>query len=260
MSSDENLKAVILAGGRGTRLGEETTLRPKPMVEIGGMPILWHIMKIYSAHGITDFVICLGYKGYVIKEYFANYILHTSDVTFDLKNNQMEVRQANTEPWNVTLVDTGVNTMTGGRVKKIQKHVDGSFCLTYGDGVSDIDVKSLIQFHEKNNFKGTVTAVQPPGKFGSLQLDGNVVTKFTEKPSGDLAWINGGFCVFEPEIFDYIKDSTTVLEKYPLEKLADLGQLGSYKHTGFWKPVDTIRDKEELEKLWNSGSPPWKIW
>jgi len=258
--SDEKLKAVILAGGRGTRLGEETTLRPKPMVEIGGMPILWHIMKIYSVHGITDFVICLGYKGYVIKEYFANYILHTSDVTFDLKNNKIEVHQPNTEPWNVTLVDTGINSMTGGRVKKIQKYVDGPFCLTYGDGVSDIDIKSLIQFHEKNNFKGTLSAVQPPGKFGSLQLDGNVVTKFTEKPSGDLAWINGGFCVFEPEIFDYIKDSTTVLEKYPLEKLAELGQLGSYKHTGFWKPVDTIRDKEELEKLWNAGNPPWKIW
>ena len=238
-----SMKVVILAGGYGTRISdfdnEETIIKPKPLIEIGGKPILWHILKIYSSYGINDFVICCGYKGEQIKEYFTN---------------------VDSSSWNIELVDTGLHTMTGGRLKRIQNHIDGTFCLTYGDGVSDIDVKSLIQFHEKNNFKGTVTAVQPPGKFGSLQLDGNVVTKFTEKPSGDLAWINGGFCVFEPEIFDYIKDSTTVLEKYPLEKLADLGQLGSYKHTGFWKPVDTIRDKEELEKLWNTGNPPWKTW
>ncbi len=251
---------MILAGGFGTRISEETHLKPKPMIEIGGKPLLWHIMKIYSTHGISDFVICLGYKGYMIKEYFANYFLHTSDITFDLKNNKMEIHQVNTEPWNVTLVDTGEKTMTGGRVKRIQNHIDETFCLTYGDGVSDIDITSLIKFHKENKLKGTITSVLPPGKFGALDLEDDKVRKFTEKPPGDSAWINGGFFVFEPAIFDYIKDDTTILEKHPLEKLAEEGQLGAFKHRGFWRPTDTVRDKEFLEKLWETGDAPWKTW
>jgi len=254
------LKVVILAGGFGSRLSEETHLKPKPMVEIGGKPILWHIMKFYAAYGLTDFIICLGYKGYMIKEYFQNYFLHTSDITFDLKNNKMETHKVDTEPWNVTLVDTGENTMTGGRIKKIGKYLDGTFCLTYGDGLSDVNISSLIDFHKKNNLLSTITAVQPPGRFGALELNGTKVKKFMEKPPGDSAWINGGFFVFEPEILDYIENDQTVLEKYPLETLSKNQQLGAFKHTGFWRPIDTLRDKMFLDDLWKSKNPPWKIW
>ena len=254
------MKAVILAGGLGTRLSEETHLKPKPMVEIGGKPILWHIMKIYSAHNINDFVICLGYKGYVIKEYFANYFLHMSDVTLDIQKNKMEVNRVDAEPWRITLVDTGENTMTGGRLKRIKRYVDETFCLTYGDGVADINISNLIKNHKKNKLISTITAVQPPGRFGALEIKKNKVHKFIEKPAGDSGWINGGFFVFEPEIFNYIKNDKTVLEKKPLEKLAAEKQLGSFKHSGFWRAVDTLRDKEYLENLWNSKNTPWKVW
>jgi glucose-1-phosphate cytidylyltransferase len=255
------MKAVILAGGLGSRLSEETLLKPKPMIEIGGKPILWHIMKIYSAYNINDFIICLGYRGYMIKEYFANYFLHTSDVTIDIKNNHVDIHQINAEPWRVTLVDTGENTMTGGRVKRISRYVDDrTFCLTYGDGLSDINISDTVLFHKQNKFLATLTAVQPPGKFGALVLEKDKVKLFQEKPKGDSGWVNGGFFVFEPEVFDYIKDDKIILEREPLEKLAESGNLGAYKHSGFWQPMDTLRDKNHLEDLWNSGKAPWKTW
>lgn len=255
------MKVVILAGGLGTRLSEETTLRPKPMVEIGGMPILWHIMKIYSAQGFNDFIICLGYKGYVIKEYFANYFLHKSDVTIDLSNNQIEVHDSQAEPWRVTLVDTGVDTMTGGRIKRIKSHVNNeTFMLTYGDGVGDIDLDKLLVTHRKNKVACTVTAVQPQGRFGSLNIDGEKVKSFVEKPKGDGSWINGGFFVCEPQVFDHIENDSSIWEKEPLEELANSNQLATTKHFGFWKPMDTLRDKQELEMLWQIGNAPWKKW
>ncbi|UOD35666.1 glucose-1-phosphate cytidylyltransferase [Deferribacteraceae bacterium V6Fe1] len=255
------MKVVILAGGFGTRLSEETDVKPKPMVEIGGKPILWHIMKIYSAYGFNDFIICLGYKGYIIKEYFANYFLHMSDVTIDLKNNQMEIHNVKAEPWKVTLVDTGLNTMTGGRIKRIQSYImNETFMLTYGDGVGDINIKELLEFHKKHGKYATLTAVQPSGRFGALDLNENEVKAFEEKPKGDGSWINGGFFVLQPQIFDYIKGDDTIWEKEPLENLAKAGQLISYKHTGFWKPMDTLRDKRELEALWQSKNAPWKVW
>ena len=255
------MKAVILAGGFGTRISEETDVKPKPMIEIGGMPLLWHIMKSYSSYGINEFVICCGYKGYVVKEYFANYFLHMSDVTFDMKNNKMEVNQKFAESWKVTLVDTGLNTMTGGRLKKIQKYLDNeTFCFTYGDGLADIDLKKLINFHKKNNSFATLTAVQPPGKYGALNLKKNKVTKFEEKPAGDGSWINGGFFVLEPEIFNYLKNDSTVWEKEPLEKMAKQNKVAAYKHSGFWQALDTLRDKNHLQSLWDSNKAPWKIW
>lgn len=255
------MKAVILAGGLGTRLSEETSLKPKPMVEIGGRPILWHILKIYSAHGINDFVICAGYKGYIIKEYFANYFLHMSDVTFDMENNSMEVHQKNAEPWKVTIIDTGDDTMTGGRIKRIAPYVgDEAFCCTYGDGVGDIDIGSLVAFHKKSGLKATLTGVQPPGRFGSLQLDEHKVVSFQEKPDGDGSWINGGFFVLDPSVFDEIEGDTTIWERSPLENLAAQRQLAIYKHQGFWRPMDTLRDKIELENLWDAQKAPWKSW
>ena len=254
------MKAVILAGGLGTRLSEETHLKPKPMVEIGGKPILWHIMKMYSTYDINDFIICLGYKGYVIKEYFANYFLHMSDVTLDIQNNKMEINKVDAEPWKITLVDTGENTMTGGRLKRIRNYIDDTFCMTYGDGVSDININDLTKTHKENKLISTITAVQPPGRFGSLQIENGKVSKFIEKPDGDYGWINGGFFVFEPDVFDYIEGDSTVLEKRPLETLSQEGQLGSFKHPGFWRAVDTLRDKEYLETLWKSKNTPWKRW
>lgn len=255
------MKAVILAGGLGTRLSEETVLRPKPMVEIGGRPILWHIMKTYSAHGINEFVICLGYKGYVIKEYFANYFLHMSDVTFDMQNNQMEVLHNNAEPWKVTLVDTGPNTMTGGRLKRVARFLDDDdFCFTYGDGVADIDISAQIAFHKSHGKAATVTAVQPPGRYGALKLDGQVVNGFVEKPQGDGGWINGGFFVLSPEVMNYIEGDATSWESGPLDVLAAEGSLSAYQHRGFWQAMDTLRDKNLLEELWSSGNAPWKCW
>ncbi len=255
------MKVVILAGGFGTRLSEETDIKPKPMVEIGGKPILWHIMKIYSAYGFNDFIICLGYKGYIIKEYFANYFLHTADVTIDLKSNQIEVHNVKAEPWRVTLVDTGLNTMTGGRIKRVRDFIGNeTFMLTYGDGVGDINIEKLLEFHKSHGKYATLTAVQPSGRFGALDLENEKVKAFKEKPKGDGAWINGGFFVLEPEIFDYIEGDQTIWEREPLENLAKDGQLMAYKHTGFWKPMDTLRDKRELEALWQSGDPPWKVW
>ena len=230
------------------------------MIEIGGKPILWHIMKIYSAYGINDFVICLGYKGYIIKEYFLNYSLHHSDVTLDLRKNEMKVHQKKSEPWKITLVDTGEKTMTAGRIKRVKKFLPDTFCLTYGDGLSDIDISKLISFHKKNKFIGTITAVQPPGRFGALHITGNKVKKFQEKPLGDSSWINGGFFVFEPEIFDYIKNDQIILEKQPLENLSKKGKLGAFKHTGFWHAMDTLRDKNILEQIWYSKNIPWKVW
>ena len=256
------MKVVILAGGLGTRLSEETVLRPKPMVEIGGMPILWHIMKIYSSYGYNDFVICLGYKGYVVKEYFANYFMHKSDVTIDLKNNSIKVHESEAEPWTITLVDTGVNSMTGGRIKRIQKHIgDEPFLLTYGDGVSDVNIKNLVATHQKSGKLCTVTSVQPSGRFGALNLGAeNQVYSFLEKPKGDGAWINGGFFVCQPEVFDYIEGDSTTFEKAPMERLAADGQMGAYLHDGFWKPMDTLRDKVELEESWESNKAAWKNW
>ncbi len=255
------MKAVILAGGLGTRLSEETELRPKPMVEVGGKPILWHVMKIYSAHGVNDFIICLGYKGYIIKEYFANYFLHTSDVTFDLSKNHMEVHQNNAEPWRVTLVDTGDQTQTGGRLKHVAPFLDQEdFCFTYGDGVSDINITELIKFHQNHGKIATITATQIPGRFGLLNLDGNVVNSFHEKPQGDGSWINGGFFVLSPKALEYIKDDATIWEREPLEKLAQDGQLMARYHDGFWQPMDTLLQKRQLEALWSSGKAPWKIW
>jgi glucose-1-phosphate cytidylyltransferase len=255
------MKAVILAGGLGTRLSEETHLKPKPMVEIGGRPILWHVMKIYSSHGINDFVICAGYKGYIIKEYFANYFLHMSDVTFDMSNNSMEVHQKNAEPWKITVVDTGDETMTGGRIKRVEDYIgDETFCLTYGDGVGDVDITALIDFHERSGRLASLTGVQPPGRFGAIDLDEDKVLSFQEKPQGDGSWINGGFFVLSPAVLDLITDDATVWEKEPLEKLAQKGELGIYRHEGFWRPMDTLRDRVELESLWDSQSAPWKTW
>ena len=256
------MKAVILAGGLGTRLSEETSTRPKPMVEIGGMPILWHIMKIYSAHGINDFVVCLGYKGYVIKEFFANYFLHMSDVTFDMRDNTSVVHAAKAEPWRVTLIDTGADTMIGGRIKRVLAHVrdDPAFCLTYGDGVGDVDISATIDLHKREGRLATVTATQPPGRFGALVMDGARVLGFREKPVGDGGWINGGFFVLSPKVGDYIEGNSTVWEREPLERLAHEGQLSVYQHKGFWQPMDTLRDKRQLEELWDSGKAPWKTW
>jgi glucose-1-phosphate cytidylyltransferase len=256
------MKAVILAGGLGTRLSEETVLKPKPMVEIGDKPILWHIMKSYSAHGVNEFVICCGYKGYIIKEYFANYFLHTSDVTFNMKNNEMEVHTRNAEPWKVTLVSTGDDTLTGGRLKRVRQYVNDeeSFCFTYGDGISDVNISELIEFHKNHGMLATLTATQPPGRFGALDLDGNKINSFQEKPQGDGAWINGGFFVLSPTVIDYIENDQTSWEKQPMEKLAQEGQLLAYFHHGFWQPMDTLRDKVHLEELWQSGKAPWKNW
>ncbi len=257
------MKVVLLAGGLGTRLSEETILKPKPMVEIGGMPILWHIMKIYSAHGFDDFIICLGYKGYVVKEYFANYFLHKSDVTIDLVKNSMEVHDTQAEPWKITLVDTGNESMTGGRIKRIQKHIGNEpFLLTYGDGVSNVNITELLKFHQTHGKYCTVTAVQPSGRFGAINLSpDNQVQSFMEKPKGDGAWINGGFFVCEPEIFNYIKNGdSTIWEREPMEKIAEEGQMVAFKHDKFWKPMDTLRDKMELEEEWNQGNARWKIW
>lgn len=255
------MKAVILAGGTGTRISEETMVRPKPIVEIGGKPILWHIMKIYSAYGIHDFIICLGYKGYLIKEYFANYFLHMSDVTFDMAKNTMEVHQNNAEPWKVTLVETGENTMTGGRLKRVANYLDDEdFCFTYGDGVADIDISKLIAQHQQQKRLATLTATQPPGRFGALKIDGQAVVGFKEKPQGDGAWINGGFFVLSPEVMEYIEGDHSVWEKEPLEKLAQSKQLSVFPHDGFWHPMDTLRDKNYLEELWATGRAPWKIW
>ena len=255
------VKAVILAGGLGTRISEETSSKPKPLIEIGGMPILWHIMKIYSSYGINDFIICCGYKGYMIKEYFANYSLHMSDVTFDIKNNSMEVHHKSVEPWKVTLVDTGLDTLTGGRLGKVKKYVDDdTFCFTYGDGVADINISDLIKFHKNKKKTATVTAVQPPGRFGTLEIENDDVLKFKEKPAGDENWINGGFFVLEPNVFDYIKGDSTIWEREPLEKLSHQRSLSAYKHKGFWHMVDTLRDKNYLEELWTSGKADWKIW
>lgn len=256
------MKAVILAGGLGTRLSEETSLKPKPMVEIGGKPILWHIMKQYSAHGINEFIICCGYKGYLIKEYFANYFLHMSDVTFDMKNNKMEVHQERAEPWSVTLVDTGDNSMTGGRLARVAEHIkdDDVFCFTYGDGVGDIDINKTIEFHKAHGKKATLTATFPPGRFGALDIEAGKVNSFKEKPRGDGAMINGGFFVLSPEVLKYIDGDSSVWEQQPLNKLAEDNELMAYEHHGFWQPMDTLRDKIHLEELWQAGKAPWKIW
>ncbi len=256
------MKAVILAGGLGTRLAEETSVKPKPMVEIGGRPVLWHIMKSYSAFGINDFIVCLGYKGYVIKEYFANYFLHMSDVTFDLAENRMQVCDRHCEPWRVTLVDTGEQTQTGGRLKRVARYLDKDqpFCFTYGDGVSDVDVGKLVKFHKAQKRMATVTAVQPPGRFGAMDIEGKRITRFEEKPQGDGSWINGGFFVLQPEVLEYIRGDQTAWEREPLEGLARDAQLSAFPHKGFWQPMDTLRDKNRLEELWQSGQAPWKRW
>jgi glucose-1-phosphate cytidylyltransferase len=255
------MKAVILAGGLGTRISEESTTRPKPMIEVGGKPILWHIMKIYSAHGVNDFVVCCGYKGYFIKEYFANYFLHMSDVTFDMRDNKMHVHQNNAEKWRVTLVDTGEHTMTGGRLKRVREYLgDDDFCFTYGDGVSDVDITASIAFHRQQQRLATLTGVQPPGRFGVLNLQESRVSSFEEKPHGDGAWFNGGFFVLSPKVLDLLEDDSTVWERGPMEKLARDGQLSAYLHRGFWQPMDTLRDKNYLEDLWQSGKAPWKVW
>jgi len=255
------MKAVILAGGLGSRLSEETQLRPKPMVEIGGKPILWHIMKAYSAHGITDFVVCLGYKGYLIKEYFANYYLHTCDVSFDIAGNSMEVHQSSAEDWRVTLVDTGEATQTGGRLKRVGRYLDDEdFCFTYGDGLSDVDISEVIEFHRQESALATVTAVQPPGRWGAMELDGKRIRGFEEKPVGDGGWVNGGFFVLSPTVIDMIEGDETVWEREPMERLAADGQLASFRHGGFWRAMDTLRDKQYLTELWSEGTAPWKRW
>lgn len=256
------MKAVILAGGYGTRITEESVLRPKPMVEIGGRPILWHIMKIYAAHGITDFIVCLGYKGYVIKEYFANYVLHAADVTIDLAQNRLEYLSGAPEPWKVTLVETGEATETGGRLKRVARWLqeDDTFCMTYGDGVSDIDITASLAFHRKHGKLATMAAVTPPGRFGALTMEGDSVTGFREKPRGDGGLINGGFFVLSRQVLDYVTDDKTVWERAPLEKLATEGQLEAFRHDGFWQPMDTVRERMVLESLWNSGKAPWKVW
>ena len=255
------MKAVILAGGLGTRISEETYLKPKPMVEIGGKPILWHIMKIYSHYGINEFIICLGYKGYIIKEYFANYFLHMSDVTFDMSNNSMEVHQQHTEPWKVTLVDTGSESMTGGRLKRVAPFLNNKpFCFTYGDGVSDVNLHKLIAHHNQQGALATMTAVQPPGRYGSLDISAGYIKRFQEKPKGDGGWINGGFFVLEPGVIDYIQGDDIIWEREPLERLAREGRLCAFRHDGFWQAMDTLRDKVKLEELWQSGAAPWKVW
>ncbi|MDQ8031398.1 glucose-1-phosphate cytidylyltransferase [Bordetella genomosp. 1] len=256
------MKAVILAGGLGTRISEETHMRPKPMIEIGGRPILWHIMKIYSHYGVNDFIICCGYKGYMIKEYFANYFLHMSDVTFDMANNKMEVHQQKAEPWRVTLVDTGENTMTGGRLKRVAPYLkdEEAFCFTYGDGVADVDVGALIDFHRAHGKAATVTAVQPPGRYGALRMDGTRVAGFTEKPRGDGGLINGGFFVLSPKVLPLIDEDATAWEAEPLERLSRDGELQAFQHLGFWQPMDTLREKNLLESLWSSDTAPWKVW
>ena len=257
------MKAVLLAGGLGTRISEETVSRPKPMVEIGGKPLLWHIMKIYSHHGINDFIICCGYKGYVIKEYFANYFLHMSDVTFDMRNNKMEVHERYAEPWRVTLVDTGENTMTGGRLRRVASYLEGedAFCFTYGDGVSDVDITKLIEFHHAHGLQATLTATYPPGRFGALDIHSDQrVASFKEKPKGDGGMINGGFFVLSPKVIDLIADDQSIWEREPLEKLAKSNQLKAYAHDGFWQPMDTLRDKNLLEELWAARKAPWKVW
>lgn len=254
------MKVVILAGGLGTRISEESHLRPKPMIEIGGKPILWHVMKIFSAHGFNEFVICCGYKGYVIKEYFANYFLHNADVTFDMKANKMEIHQAASEHWRVTLVDTGDNTMTGGRLKRVKDYLDDDFFMTYGDGLSDVNISSLLRFHKEHGKWATVTATQPPGRFGALNLKGDQVTSFKEKPEGDGHWINGGFFVLNKKVIDLIENDSTIWEKKPLEELAHKNQLNAFLHDGFWQPMDTLRDKTALEEQWQKGKAPWKKW
>jgi glucose-1-phosphate cytidylyltransferase len=256
------MKTVILAGGLGSRIAEESSSRPKPMIEIGGKPILWHIMKIYSSYGLNDFIICCGYKGYLIKEYFANYFLHMSDVTFDMgNNNAMQIHQQNSEPWKITLIDTGEGTLTGGRLKRVSRYLgDDDFCFTYGDGVGDIDITKLIAFHKKHGKKATVTAVQPPGRFGALELEDESVKSFVEKPHGDGMYINGGFFVLSPKVLDLIDGDATTWEREPLEILASTNQLNAFKHDGFWQPMDTLRDKQHLEELWGAGRAPWKVW
>lgn len=254
------MKAVILAGGLGTRISEESITKPKPMIEIGGRPIIWHIMKMYSAHGINEFVICCGYKGYVIKEYFANYFLHMSDVTIDMTNNSIEVHHKKAEPWKVTLVDTGENTQTGGRLKRVADYIDDDFCMTYGDGVGSVDISKLVKFHKGHGRLATMTAVQPPGRFGALELEGTQINSFLEKPQGDGGWINGGFFVLNPKVLSLIDGDETLWEKQPLEGLAKQGQLQSFFHSGFWQPMDTLRDKNHLEELWSTGKAPWKFW
>lgn len=255
------MKCVILAGGLGTRLSEETHLKPKPMVEIGGRPILWHILKLYSSYGINDFIICCGYKGYVIKEYFANYFLHTSDVTFNMSDNSMKVLSRNSEDWKITLIDTGESTMTGGRLARVKEYIDNeSFCFTYGDGLSDLNINDLISFHNSEGRKATLTAVQPPGRFGALSFQRGRVLSFQEKPEGDGNWINGGFFVLEPSVIDLIHGDNCSWEQEPLNKLAEMGELSAFNHKGFWQPMDSLRDKNILENQWGSGNPPWKVW
>jgi glucose-1-phosphate cytidylyltransferase len=256
------MKAVILAGGLGTRISEETHLKPKPMIEIGGKPVLWHVMKVYSAHGVNDFIICCGYRGYLIKEYFANYFLHMSDVTFDMCHNKMEVHQQNAEPWRVTLVDTGDDTMTGGRLKRVAPYLQGeeAFCFTYGDGVGNVDITALIKHHHSQGKLATLTATQPPGRFGTLRLNGSGITSFMEKPQGDGNWINGGFFVLSPKVIDRIEGDKTIWEREPMESLASDGEFSAYFHKGFWQPMDTLRDKNLLEELWATGDAPWKVW
>ena len=254
------MKAVILAGGFGTRLSEETHLKPKPMVEIGGKPILWHILKLYSKYNITEFVICLGYKGYVIKEYFANYFLHTSDVTFHMDLNHMEIHKRNTEPWKVTLVDTGETTQTGGRLARVKDYLDDTFCFTYGDGVADVNIQTLVEHHKRKGRQATLTAVQPPGRYGALCLDGDQVTQFQEKPDGDGAWLNGGYFILEPAVLDLIDGDSCIWEQGPLNTLAHAGELSAYLHKNFWHPMDTLRDRQKLEELWTTGQAPWRVW
>lgn len=255
------MKCVLLAGGLGTRLSEETTMKPKPMVEIGGRPILWHIMKMYSQHGVNEFIICAGYKGYVIKEYFANYFLHMSNITFDMSTNEMQVHENNAEPWKVTIVDTGDATMTGGRLLRVKDYIgDETFCFTYGDGVSNVDISKLVEFHKEKNKWATVTAVQPPGRFGAINMEDTTITSFEEKPQGDGGYINGGFFVLEPEVFDLIEGDPMIWEREPMEQLAEKRQIEAYTHDGFWQPMDTLRDKNHLEDLWKSNKAPWKTW
>jgi len=254
------MKVVLLAGGLGTRISEETSVRPKPMVEIGGKPILWHIMKIYAAHGLTEFIVCCGYKGYLIKEYFANYFLHMSDVTIDLAKNSLEVHQKKAEPWRVTLVDTGETTQTGGRLRRVRDYIDGDFCMTYGDGVGSVNITELLAFHRAHGKQATMTAVQPPGRFGALEMNGTQVRSFVEKPTGDGGWINGGFFVLSPSVIDLVESDETLWERQPLEALAKNDELQAYLHHGFWQPMDTLRDKTHLEELWTSGNAPWKTW
>jgi glucose-1-phosphate cytidylyltransferase len=254
------MKAVLLAGGLGTRISEESASRPKPMIEVGGKPIIWHIMKMYAAHGINEFIVCCGYKGYVIKEYFANYFLHQSDVTIDMATNNIEVHHKKAEPWKITLVDTGEETQTGGRLKRVADYVDGDFCMTYGDGVGSVDLTGLLKFHVSHGKLATMTAVQPPGRFGALQLNGNKIESFVEKPQGDGGWINGGFFVLNPKVLEQISSDNTLWEQEPLRNLAKQGELQAFFHSGFWQPMDTLRDKTHLESLWATGKAPWKMW